>query len=191
MNTLKTKGVDAVISPSGNGFWTVRTGNFSTWGSARDHGNTLKSQEKIDDFFVVGKKPVAKDTSNRLRENIVITARRFLGTKYRWGGSSEKWGVDCSGLTWVVFREHGIELPRNASQQFRSGKAVAKKDLQKGDLVFFSSGRRKYASHVGIYSGDGQFIHASITDKRVRPSFLSNAYFKRHYIGARRLVKKP
>ena len=191
VETLKSQGVDTSVSQAANGFWTVRTGNFKTFQQARDHGIMLQSQEKIEDFFVVDEEPVEQDTSHRLRENIVITAQRFLGTKYRWGGTSKKWGVDCSGLTWIVFREHGIELPRNASQQFRVGEAVAKKDLQKGDLVFFSTNRRKYASHVGIYSGDGQFIHASVTDKRVRPSSLSNAYFKRHFIGARRLVKTP
>ena len=191
MDTLKSQGVDAVVSRSGNGFWAVRTGNFSTWELARDHGNTLKAQQKIDDFFVVEDNPVKQDTTNRLRDKILNTARRYLGTSYRWGGASQKWGVDCSGFTWVVFREHGIELPRNASQQYLAGEAVAKKDLKKGDLVFFATGRRSYVSHVGIYSGDDQFIHASVTDKRVRPSSLSNAYFKKHFIGARRLVKTP
>lgn len=120
-------------------------------------------------------------------ESIVRTASRFHGVRYRWGGSSRS-GFDCSGFTRYVFRQRmGIELPHSASAQFRQGKPVSRSDLKPGDLVFFQTYRRG-ASHVGIYIGNGKFIHASSAGGRVRVDSLNEGYYRQRYLGARRVV---
>lgn len=121
-------------------------------------------------------------------ESIVHTASRFHGVRYRWGGSSRS-GFDCSGFTRYVFRHKaGIELPHSASAQFRKGTPVSRSELKPGDLVFFQTYRRG-ASHVGIYIGNGKFIHASSARGRVRVDSLDEGYYRQRYLGARRVVK--
>ncbi len=113
---------------------------------------------------------------------------RALGKPYIWAEERAYKGFDCSGLTYYNFGSMGIEIPRTANEQFHSGTPVAKSDLQKGDLVFFATkrGRPNFASHVGIYLGDGKFEHASSAKKRVIISSLNSKYYSSHYIGARR-----
>lgn len=122
----------------------------------------------------------------RLRREIVLAARSRLGARYHWGASGNG-RYDCSGLTLAIFKKFGLDLPHSAAEQFREGKPVAKKALQPGDLVFFTT-YKPGASHVGIYIGNGQFIHASTTNDRVKISSLSESYYRRRYIGARRLL---
>lgn len=127
-------------------------------------------------------------SSTSASEAIVRTASRFQGTRYRWGGSSRS-GFDCSGFTRYVFRHKaGIELPHSASAQFRRGKPTPRNQLQPGDLVFFQTYRRG-ASHVGIYIGNGKFIHASSARGRVRVDSLNEGYYRQRYLGARRITK--
>jgi len=131
---------------------------------------------------------VAAVSDGSAGESIVRTASRFHGVRYRWGGSSRS-GFDCSGFTRYVFRHKaGIELPHSASAQFRRGMPVSRSDLKPGDLVFFQTYRRG-ASHVGIYIGNGKFIHASSAGGRVRVDSLNDGYYRQRYLGARRIVK--
>lgn len=119
-------------------------------------------------------------------ESVVRIASRFKGVRYRWGGSSRS-GFDCSGFTRYVFRQRtGVVLPHSASAQFRKGVPVSRGELKPGDLVFFQTYRRG-ASHVGIYIGNGKFIHASSAGGRVRVDSLNDGYYRRRYVGARRL----
>lgn len=113
---------------------------------------------------------------------------RALGKPYIWAEERANRGFDCSGLTYYNFGTMGINIPRTANQQFHSGTPVAKNDLQKGDLVFFATkhGHPYYASHVGIYLGNGMFEHASSAKKHVIISSLNKPYYRHHYIGARR-----
>lgn len=121
-------------------------------------------------------------------ESIVQTASRFKGVRYRWGGSSRS-GFDCSGFTRYVYRHKmGIELPHSASAQFRRGTPVSRENLQPGDLVFFQTYRRG-PSHVGIYIGNGKFIHASSARGRVRVDSLNEGYYRQRYLGARRIIR--
>lgn len=121
-------------------------------------------------------------------DSIVHIASRFRGVRYRWGGSSRS-GFDCSGFTRYVFRQRaGIELPHSASAQFRKGKPISRNELRPGDLVFFQTYRRG-ASHVGIYIGNGKFIHASSAGGRVRVDSLHEGYYRQRYVGARRLTR--
>jgi cell wall-associated NlpC family hydrolase len=114
------------------------------------------------------------------------TAHRFLGTPYSFGGTSER-GIDCSGFVMRVFSLHGIKLPRTADVQFNVGAPVKKGQEQAGDLVFFET----YCagpSHVGIYLGEGNFIHAS-SSRGVTISSLADKYYRARYLGAKRVLR--
>jgi cell wall-associated NlpC family hydrolase len=120
--------------------------------------------------------------------DLVMTAMNFLGVPYRRGGSSAEQGFDCSGFTRYVF-EHsvGLVLPRRSHEQAtQAGLLPIKRDeLKPGDLVFFNTMRRAF-SHVGIYVGDGRFIHAPASGGEVRVEDMRLAYWQRRFNGARR-----
>ena len=116
------------------------------------------------------------------------SAYGFLGTRYRFGGSSRSGGIDCSAFVQKVFRELEVSLPRTAREQFEVGSAVTPGDLQKGDLIFFST-YASYASHVGIYLGNNKMIHASSRDRRVVISPMNTSYYRSRYLGAKRIAK--
>jgi len=120
------------------------------------------------------------------KKKVIVTAKKYLGTRYRFGGTTKR-GIDCSGFTKSVMKKHGCNLPRTASQQASSGKHINKKNLKPGDLVFFKGTYKRGISHVGIYLGNDKFIHASSGKGKVTISRLSKAYYKNHYAGARRV----
>lgn len=123
-----------------------------------------------------------------LRCQIVELAEAQLGTRYSWGGKNPS-GFDCSGLVYYLFTKQGFDMNRTATAQLEHGVEVAKEDLLPGDLVFFkgTSGRcNGRASHVGIYIGNGQFVHAS--NSGVVVTDLSTQYYTNHYLSARRLI---
>ena len=121
------------------------------------------------------------------REGVIGTAMSRLGTRYRWGGTTPA-GFDCSGFTGYVYSRNGKSLPRTASEQSKHGQAVSRDSLKKGDLVFFKTTRSDRVSHVGIYVGDGKFVHASSGGGRVRVNNLSDDYYSKRFAGARRVA---
>jgi LysM repeat protein len=116
------------------------------------------------------------------------SAYGFLGTRYRFGGSSRSGGIDCSAFVQKVFGELEVSLPRTAREQFEVGSVVTPGDLQKGDLIFFST-YASYASHVGIYLGNNKMIHASSRDRRVVISPMNTSYYRSRFLGAKRITK--
>jgi len=122
------------------------------------------------------------DVSKRLNK----TAYSFLGTRYRFGGTSRN-GIDCSSFVQHVFRELEVNLPRTAREQYWVGEAVTQYDLQKGDLLFFRT-YASYPSHVGIYLGDNKMIHASSRNRSVVISPITT-YYRSRFLGAKRLAK--
>ena len=116
---------------------------------------------------------------------IVATAKQYLGYKYVYGGSSPSTGFDCSGFTSYVFKQHGISLSRTAAGQYGNGVAVSRSNLQPGDLVMFG---KSSITHVAIYIGGGQIIHASTPSTGVRIDSLSTGYYNNNYYGARRIL---
>ena len=120
--------------------------------------------------------------------DLVLTAMNFIGVRYRRGGGTEEQGFDCSGFTRYVFENSvGLVLPRRAAEQAASPGLVSipMDDLKPGDLVFFNTMRRAF-SHVGIYVGDGKFIHSPRTGEQVRVEDMRIAYWAQRFNGARR-----
>ena len=113
---------------------------------------------------------------------VASIATRYLGVPYRWGGSSPSTGFDCSGFVMFLYRQVGVSLPHNAAMQYRHGRAVSRRSLRRGDIVFFNG-----LGHDGIYLGGGRFIHASSSGDVVKISRLSEGWYSSRYVGARRL----
>jgi hypothetical protein len=136
-----------------------------------------KKEEKLSDV---------KDLSDK--EKLMLEIVRYLNTPYLYGGSDNS-GIDCSAFTQNVFMKSlGVKLPRRASEQYRSGRKVSSKEkLEEGDLLFFDTTKNSYPGHVGIYIGEDLFAHASFS-KGVTISSLQSSYFKKRYVGARRVA---
>ncbi|MCI7330250.1 MAG: C40 family peptidase, partial [Selenomonadaceae bacterium] len=130
--------------------------------------------------------PVVTHSMNAMSRTVVSDAMSYMGVPYVFGGNTPSSGFDCSGYVRYVFANAGIYLPRTADVQYNCGYAVSTSELAPGDLVFFET----YCpgpSHVGIYVGDGNFVHAS-SSRGVTVSSLSSSYYSAHYLGARRVM---
>jgi hypothetical protein len=186
---LKDKGLESTYFVVRGGLYKVRFGNFSTKEQARARAEELRNEKIIEEFYVV--RPEEYAIAQReargeayLREELVRTALNFLDVPYLWGGSSADIGFDCSGLTMTVYQLNGLDLPRTAREQFAAGIPVDRLSLKKGDLLFFATMEDK-VSHVGIYAGNGLFVHAPGRGKMIRTEALAKKYYSRAYIGAR------
>lgn len=128
-----------------------------------------------------------RSLTTREQTELVKEAKRWLGTRYKYGGHSRK-GTDCSGMVMEVYRKVcNVSLPRSSREQQAYCKGISKKDLTKGDLVFFATGRGNKVSHVGMYIGDGKIVHAS-TSKGVIISRLDDKYYVRTYHSSGRVL---
>ena len=131
-----------------------------------------------------GSAPATRDA----RRTLVDFALQLRDIRYRRGGRVPTTGFDCSGFVHYVFANVlGLDLPSDSASQFASGKKIARDDMQAGDLVFFRT-HGKHVSHVGIYLGDGQFIHAPTTGERVKVNSLGESYWSQRFAGARRPI---
>jgi cell wall-associated NlpC family hydrolase len=126
------------------------------------------------------------DHDAAVREGPIGHALRALGTRYRYGGASPETGFDCSGLIAHVFEQAGLAVPRTAHAQSRVGKPVRRANLAPGDLVFYNTRNAPY-SHVGMYVGNGRFVHAPRSGAKVRIERLDTPYWRSRFNGARRL----
>lgn len=120
--------------------------------------------------------------------DVVDRAHELLGTPYKWGGNSVKQGFDCSSFLVYLFKtEANIQLPRTTAAMYRSTAVTIKRHaLKPGDAVFFKGNGRGQVSHVGLYIGEGKFIHSPRSGKNVRIDSLSNSYWNKHYTTAKR-----
>jgi len=126
-------------------------------------------------------------TNSRVTNNIERTAKSLLGTDYQYGANGP-YQYDCSSFTKYVFAKQGINLPRVSRDQAKRGQYVSANQLQKGDLIFFDSKKSSKVSHVGIYLGGGNFIHASSAQDKVTISNLSSDYYAKHFKWGRRVT---
>lgn len=122
-------------------------------------------------------------------KDLIAQAESFKGVRYSWGSASRS-GTDCSGFTTQVFRKAGVRLPRTSQEQSRVGNKIGKGDLSKGDLVFFHTGRGHRVTHVGIYMGNGKFIHASSGGGKVQVNNLNEGYYANRFVTGRRVATK-
>lgn len=127
-------------------------------------------------------------TRQSIRDKLVNGARHFLGLPYRWGGMSERRGMDCSGLVKAIFSKFNIQLPRTSREQFHTGMDVSVENLQTGDLLFFSTDGVT-PSHVGVYIGRNLFVHAEKKAGHVIVTDLDQPWYVKHFLGARRVVE--
>lgn len=133
-------------------------------------------------------RPSASRERSAGQEEISIEAMGLVGIPYRWGGNTPRSGFDCSGLVrYVVKHAAGIELPRTTAEMSSVGEVIPSRDLASGDLVFFNTTGRAH-SHVGIYVGKGQFVHAPSTGGTVRLSNIDLPYWSRRFDGVRRVA---
>lgn len=159
------------------GWYKVTYGNFTGY----IRSDLLELTEKP----LLNAGTAAQTTS--VAQQLIDTGKTYLGVPYVWGGTTPD-GFDCSGFTRYVFNQYGYSLKRTAAEQFKQGTEVSKENLQPGDLVFFE---RTYntsasASHVGIYIGDNQFLHAG--GGSVKITEMSHSFYASRYVGARRIL---
>ncbi len=185
---LQAAGLDAYYFVDADKLCKVRFGKYESREEAQAIATDLRARKLIQDFYIVQPAPATLTIEQRatLRKNIVDTAQRFIGTPYCWGGTSLETGFDCSGLTMTVYRLNGLQLPRVALSQYQTGTPVAREALLSGDLLFFATEPGVEISHVGIYTGQDQFIHAPSRGKQICMASLSDNYFRSRYKGARR-----
>lgn len=188
--TLQAGGLNATYLAGDSGIYRVQFGNFPSRQEAVMRAELLQALGVIEAFYIVTPDEYAVAGQRRygdayLREELITTARRFIGVPYLWGGASSAAGFDCSGLTLAVYQLNGLDLPRISQEQFEAGAPVAQGNLEKGDLVFFSTSGTGRISHVGVYDGEGRFIHAPGRGKHIRTDSLSQPYYRKHYRGAR------
>lgn len=116
--------------------------------------------------------------------SVVATAKKYIGCKYVYGGSSPS-GFDCSGFTSYVYKQFGVSLNRTAAGQYSNGVAVSRSNLQPGDLIMFG---KSGISHVAIYIGGGKIVHAANPSRGVTTDTINSGYYNNNYVGARRVI---
>ena len=156
--------------------------------------NTVTSQETVEENQVETENEAETEQeessvgSSSEGKEVVEFAKKYLGYKYVAGGSSPSTGFDCSGFTTYVFRNFGVSLNRSSKDQIKNGMAVSKSNLQPGDIVIFKNQGKTAIGHVGIYIGNGNFIHAANKKEGVVITALSSRYYSQRYVGARRVI---
>jgi len=131
----------------------------------------------------------ARHSMSGKASDLVVQAMGLLGVPYRRGGANENTGFDCSGFVRHLYEQSiGLVLPRRADEQAKATESIDRNELKPGDLVFFNTMRRTF-SHVGIYMGDGKFIHSPHTGAKVRVDDMREAYWNKRFTGARRVQR--
>ncbi|MGI9533485.1 MAG: LysM peptidoglycan-binding domain-containing protein, partial [Thermodesulfobacteriota bacterium] len=159
-------------------------------------GQKLKIHSTVNRYVTTVRTPHKSKTDINLFNNefeakneLIKVAKQYLGAPYKFGGTSTRTGIDCSAYVNKVYGFFDVNLPRTARDIYKKGHWVSKGKLQKGDLVFFTT-YAKFPSHVGIYIGNNNFIHASSASKRVTITNINKNYYKKRYIGAKRISIK-
>lgn len=182
---LETCDIDTEVKITGiSGSWLKVTCGDKTGYVSSDYIHLPTHTPGTGAATVMGTTPPEAMTEG---QKIVNTAMKYLGTPYVWAGTSPS-GFDCSGLVYYVYKECGYSTNRTAASLYTNGSYVDKSQLEVGDIICFTNSGYSYIGHVGIYIGDGQFIHASSSNGEVIITELSTNYYTNHYYGARRIV---
>lgn len=200
---LHAKGIDAFYFKKDNGVYAVRFGDYNSREAARREARKIVAEKIIGDYFIASpndtylprpKGPevrsgnISASGANNGHDMGAVAARtaeRFVGIPYLWGGNNVVEGMDCSGFVRAVYNLCGVNIPRSSQEQFRVGENVGKDDLKDGDLVFFGSSGDAI-NHVGIYVGNGRFVHAPRRGDEIKVTSIDEPYFAKKYVGARR-----
>lgn len=135
----------------------------------------------------ITKAQIVSDANNEVAEKVASDAHNYIGSRYVYGTSGPK-TFDCSGFTSYLYKQYGVSLPRTSTSQGTIGRYVDKNSLVEGDIVCFSNRSDRKINHVGIYVGDGNFIHASTSSRGVVMDSLYSNYYVNHYVTARRVM---
>ena len=180
--SVKTEVVKADVSIKGQTQVVLRSATFKTDKVIKvPDRSTVTKKKEADKKLSRGEISVSKGGNN-----IIDYAYDFIGKPYVWGAEGPK-SFDCSGFTKYVYKAFGVNLPHYTGAQIGEGSSVSRSNLAQGDLVFFNTDGSS-VSHVGIYVGDGEFIHASSGSRKVTVSNLGQNYYKSKYVGARRIL---
>lgn len=153
-------------------------------GERKEKANEVKEQTKQENI----KTESTPANNSQAGTSVVSFAKKYLGYDYVSGGTTPSTGFDCTGFTYYVYNACGYSLSRSCSVQAKSGTAVSKADLKAGDLLLFNNGANGSIGHVGIYIGDGTFIHAANSRRGVVTDTINSGYYNTYYYQARRIV---
>ncbi|WP_129128498.1 NlpC/P60 family protein [Geomonas oryzae] len=213
---LQEQGIEAFYFKRENGIYAVRFGDFPRRDDARKAAQKLVKERTIGSYFIAAPqpersaalretviekapapsitkpaKPVKKKEEPVKRDRSDMggiaarTAERFVGIPYRWGGDTVVDGMDCSGFVRAVYNLCGVNIPRTSREQYRVGDAVGREELKDGDLVFFGASPDEI-NHVGIFVGNGRFVHAPRRGDDIKVSSMDDSYFLKRFVGAKR-----
>lgn len=203
---LQSKGIEAFYFRKDNGVYVVRFGDYPSRDRAKKAAEKLVAEKLAENYFIASPdavfskaakvgaahKPattISPREKNRQSSDMggiaARTAERFIGIPYRWGGDNVVDGMDCSGFVRAVYNLCGVNIPRTSGEQFKTGDRVSRDSLKDGDLVFFGASSERI-NHVGIYVGNGRFVHAPRRGDEIKVSTLDERYFAERFVGGSR-----
>lgn len=213
---LQEKGLEAFYFKKENNIYAVRFGDFERREEASRTAQRLVKERVVTSYFIAvpqqvlpavrepslekapspsltkprvlplpSEQPPAKRDRSDMGSIAARTAERFVGIPYRWGGDTVVDGMDCSGFVRAVYNLCGVNIPRTSREQYRVGDVISRDELKDGDLVFFG-GSADEINHVGIFVGNGRFVHAPRRGDDIKVSSLDDPYFVKRWVGGKR-----
>ena len=186
VGTLSMNSAVTVTGTCSNGWYRIKYDGHIAYVSGGTKNDPYLSNEPGGAGVPGSASSGSSSSGGSAASDIANFAMSFVGYSYVWGGTSPSTGFDCSGLMYYVLTQYGYSMKRVANDQMTQGTAISRDNLQVGDLVFFGYG--SYANHVGMYIGNGNFVHASTPSTGVRVNSLNETYYNTRYIGARRII---
>jgi cell wall-associated NlpC family hydrolase len=183
---IKTETVKADVEIKGQTRVVLRCATFKTEKVIKVPDRSAEKNIKQTQARLSRGGTLSKTVDTSSTSDLISYAYNFIGTPYVWGAEGPK-SFDCSGFTKYVYSAFGVDLPHYTGSQIGEGSSVSRKNLAQGDLIFFNTDGS--VSHVGIYIGDGEFIHASSGGNKVTVSNLGQNYYNSRYVGARRILE--
>jgi cell wall-associated NlpC family hydrolase len=185
--SVKPEVVKADVSIKGQTQVVLRSAAFKTDKVIKVPDRSAEKKKKETTKRLSRGETSSSSTVSKSGNDLISYAYNFIGKPYVWGAEGPR-SFDCSGFTKYVYNAFGVDLPHYTGSQIGEGSSVSRKNLKQGDLVFFNTDGSS-VSHVGIYVGDGEFIHASSGSHKVTVSNLGQSYYNSAYVGARRIFK--
>ena len=185
--SVKTEVVKADVAIKGQTQVVLRSATFKTDKVIKVPDRSAQKKKTEADNRLSRGETSSNPAVSKGGNSLISYAYKFMGKPYVWGAEGPK-SFDCSGFTKHVYKAFGISLPHYTGSQIGKGRSVSRSNLSQGDLVFFNTDGSS-VSHVGIYIGDGEFIHASSGSRKVTVSNLGQSYYSSKYVGARRILK--